>query len=247
MFTPEDEKELERQADEASVVLLLLLFTGRRNVRSARTVKFDRKRGVFLVDGRRVSVTTMRVLLAQIEKIGDLRIRKHVDDLVSGRITLEQWRERMGSTLRVGHWLSAALALGGLDAARNDNTLAARINSELAYLDGFYEDIRANRVSDPKKRSRALLYLLAFGITYGAIEQALKSGLIKIERPKGGKRRLTPPIPEPTYKEARRYRRAAESCGDCVRYSGFWMPIKKMPAIGSLECRSRCRCFIVYR
>jgi hypothetical protein len=246
MITPEDEKELERQMDDASLVLLLLLFTGRKNVRSQREVKFDRRRGVFVVDGKRVSVTTMRILLTQIEKIGADRAKRHVDDLAAGRITLQEWRNRMASTLKVSHWLAGSLALGGLDAARNDKSLSARTASELAYLDGFYADLKNGKMSEAKQKSRASSYFLALAITFSTIEHALKSGLIKTPT----QRQLDKMAPigvEPQYTEAKRFRRAAESCEGCRRYSGTWMPIKRMPPIGSLECRSRCRCFIVYR
>lgn len=240
MFTQDDEKELEQQADEASLILLLLLFFGRKNVSSNREVKFDKKRGVFIVDGKRVSESTMRTLMAQVEKIGRKRAEKHTADLIAGKIDLIEWRNRMRGTLRVSHWMAAALALGGLEAARNNQLLDARINSELTYLDGFYQDIQNGKVSDAKKKSRSGLYLLALFVTFSLIEQAFKSGLIKIVKPKGGGS-------GPVYTEARRYRRASESCKGCIANSGFWMPIKEMPAIGSLECGSYCRCFIVYR
>lgn len=243
-----DEAELEKQLDSASVSLLLLLFLGRRNTSSTKKVDFDPRRGVFRIDGRTVSVTTIRVLLAQIEKIGGIRIRRHLDDYLANRITLDEWYERTASTLRVSHTLSASLALGGLDRASNEET-ERRIRAELAFLLAFRSDVATRKVSEGRMSARAQSYLLAVPVTYWAVDQMEKARLREVKRV----RRVSGGVPlteielRSIYREARRYRRAAESCSGCIEYSGRWIPIDKMPPIGSLDCRSRCRCFIVYR
>lgn len=241
MFTPEDDKELEQQADKASLTLLLLLFLGERRNRAKHKVEFDQQRGVFVVDGRRVSQATMQKLLRKAEDLGKRRAKEHTEALIAGRIDINEWHRRMSSTIKVSHLIAAGLALGGINRARTDKNLAARINSELSYLDGYRQDIINNKVSDAKKRARSSSYFLAIFMTFSFIEQILKTGLQKLLG-KQDELRVTP-----VYTEARRYRRAAESCAGCRKYSGYWMPIRKMPPLGTLDCGSHCKCFIVYR
>jgi len=249
MLFPEDNPELEKQLDEASAALLLLLFNGRRNVRSDRQVEFLPRRGVFRVDGKVVSVSTIRILLIQLEGIGRTRLQKHLDDLVAQRITVDEWYKRTASSLRVGHYLATALAVGSLDKANQNAEADKRVQAELAFLLGFASDLKAKKVSEAKMRSRANQYLLAIPITYWFIDQAEKIRLKDVRRV----RNISAGIPLTdeeifdVYTEAKRYRRARESCSACVEYSGRWIPIKQMPPIGSLDCGGRCRCFIVYR
>ncbi len=76
-------------------------------------------------------------------------------------------------------------------------------------------------------KARARSYMLAASNTYSIIEQRVR-GVIG-------------------YTEARRVRRASESCSGCITYSYVWMPINALPSIGSLDCGSRCRCYVEYR
>ena len=249
MLSQRDQQELEQQLDGASLSLLLLLFLGRRNVRTGREVEFDRRRSIFRIDGRAVSVTTIRVLLTQIEKIGGVRLKVHMDAFLRGEITLEEWAKRSASTIRVSHTLATALAVGGIDRAQTNEDAERRIKEELNFLAGFERDIKQGKLSGAKMQARIASYMLAVPVTYWIIDQKEKENLKELKRVKKITNgvALTEEEIKAIYKEARRYRRASESCSGCIAYSGFWMPIEKMPPIGSLDCRSRCRCFIVYR
>lgn len=243
MLTKEQEKELERQMEEASAALLLLLLAERPDVKLPKNVRFDRRRAVFVVEGRKVSDTTLRILLAQIEKIGEKRVLALLKRLENGQITVETWRRQMADLLKVSHLMAGALALGGLDNAMRSNEVSNRTNAEIAYLAAFAGAIQANQVSFNKARARAKSYMLAVPVTFYAVEQNVKQELKDIRRSRTGIVNAVLPV----YTEARRFRRARESCASCIAASGFWMPIEKMPPIGSLECRSKCRCFIRYR
>lgn len=244
MLTNDEERELERQAEDASPILLLLLLFGRKNVRTNHQIEFDRRKGVFKLDGKAISLTTIRILIAQIEKIGAKRMQQHLDDLLAKRITVEEWRKRSALTLMVSHRMAAGLALGGIDQTLDSEDLKKKTNEELGYLTNFASDIKAGKMSAPRMNARAKSYLLAVATTYWFIDQLEKERLAELKRVK----KLTGGfIMEPFYTEAKRYRRASESCPGCIDYSGYWMPIKDMPPIGSLQCQSRCRCFIVYR
>lgn len=245
MLTTDEEKELEQQSDDASQALLLLLFLGRSNIRTNRTVEFDRRKGVFKIDGKVVSLTSIRVLIAQIEKISAKRLAKHLDEYLAGKISVEEWRKRSALTLMVSHRMAAALALGGIDQTVNNEELRQKTSEELKYLSGFASDIKAGKLTSAKMAARAKSYTLAVATTYWVIDQIEKERLRSIKRVK----KITGVawIEDKPFTEARRYRRASESCPGCIEYSGYWMPIKDMPSIGSLQCRSHCRCFIVYR
>lgn len=249
MLSDWDKKEMERLLEDASASLLLLLFLGRGNIRTDRQVEFDRRRGVFRIDGRAVSVTTIRVLLTQIEKLGGVRLKAHLDAFLRGDIDLDEWQTRTASTIRVSHLLSTALAVGGIDRAESNEEANRRIREELLFLAEMRNDIERGKMSDAKLRARALSYMLAVPVTYWFIDQREKEKLREVKRVK----RVTAGVPlteeeiRRIYREAKRFRRAAESCSGCIAYSGMWMPIEKMPPIGTLDCRSRCRCFIVYR
>lgn len=244
MLTNDEEKELERQVEDASPILLLLLLFGRKNVRTNHQIEFNRRKGVFLLDGKVISLTTIRVLIAQIEKIGANRMQKHLDDLLAKRISVDEWRKRSALTLMVSHRMAAALALGGIDQIATSEELKKKTTEELNYLSGFASDIKAGKMSSAKMSARARSYMLSVATTYWFIDQMEKKRLAEVKRVK----KLTGGfVMEPTYTEARRYRRARESCPGCVDVSGYWMPIAEMPPIGTLQCGGRCRCFIIYR
>ena len=100
---------------------------------------------------------------------------------------------------------------------------------ELKFADEFSESIRMKKAgSFSKIRARAKSYLMAASVTYSQIEQDVR-GLMGMQT------------------EAKRIRRAAESCRGCIEYSYRWMPIAELPPIGSLQCRQHCRCFVIYR
>lgn len=216
-------EQAEKDAKEDAEWLLLLLLLG-----SAR-FSFDAGKGRFYVDGKSVSITTVRNYLARIERKIGRRIATLTDQLEKGTVTAAQWRKEFERNVRSSHILTAALALGSIGAAVRNADVQGRIASELGYADGFAKDVKRGKAgSIAQIKARGKSYLLAAIVTYGILEQKARE-LIGVQT------------------ECRRIRRASESCPGCIAYSYRWMPIAECPPIGSLQCSSRCRCFIEYR
>lgn len=221
-MTP-DELEKETESDAAALALVLLLS------RNKGRVTFRADVGRFYVDGRSVSIKTIRSYLMRVEKRQGERIGRLMDDLAKGRISLAAWQREFELIVTTSHTIAGALAIGSLAAAVRSETVKGRIDSELRYADKFAVEIREGKAgSAAQQKARAKSYLMATAITYGVLELESR-GLMSI------------------YTEARRIRRASESCDGCRRLAGKWMPIAELKPIGSMECGSRCRCYLEYR
>lgn len=223
MFDERDEQNLTEDMAGASAALLLLLGLSR----SGRRVEWDASRGRFRIDGRLVSDPTMRRLLAEVETRFGRKAAKVTEDYFENRIDLETWSQQMERNLVSHHWAAAALLSGGLLLALKAGVLESEVSRQIAFKDGFKADLRRKKVSKPRGVSRARSYAKAVVVTAKRIEHAIKKLI---------------------YNEARRVRRATESCAACVDYAGRgWIPIEQMPAIGTLTCRWNCKCYIEYR
>ncbi len=217
-----DLKQAEKAAQSDAEWLLLMLLI-------SKNVEFRSDVGRFYVEGKSVSITTIREYVKRIETRIGKRLSQLTTDLENGNITATDWREGFEKNITSAHILTAALALGSIKAAVNNSDVQRRINDELGYARKFGKKVKDEDAGTHKQiASRARSYLLAVAVTYGILEQLAK-GLTK------------------KFTECRRIRRASESCPGCIAYSYRWMSIDAMPAIGSLLCGSRCRCYLEYR
>jgi hypothetical protein len=222
-MTDEEIEQAEKDATEDAKWLLLLLLLNKKRVTYRADV------GRFYVDGKSVSITTVRDYISRIERRIGNRILKLTDDLEAGRITLDEWRDGFTRNITSMHILTGALALGSIAAAARNADIQKRIDDELKYANNFAKQIKNNDAgSYDRIRARAKSYTLAAVITFG-IFQHLARKLMGVQT------------------ECRRVRRASESCSGCIAWSYRWMPIAQMPPIGSLDCGSRCRCYLEYR
>ena len=222
MFDPTDEENLKEDMDGIPTLLLLLGLK-----RSERSVTYDQRLGRFRIDGRLVSTATIRRLLADIERVFGKQAQRLTADYFDAKITLDEWSAAMERKLTSAHWAAAGLSAGGLGLALQSGILAATLGQQIGFKNGFADDLKKGKVSENKARSRAKSYTKAVYITYCVVEHGIK--------------RLI-------YREARRIRRALESCPACVDYATRgWIPVEQMPSIGSLTCRWNCRCVIEYR
>lgn len=226
MTQDEIEKEKQRAADLARAVggaLAVILAINTRGV----SVAWDPKAGRFIVDGRYVTIDTIRKELRRFETQVGIRMSKLATQLQNGTVDLEQWRTGMLNLIGSSHVVMAALAAGSIAAAAVRKDVQDRIVSERVYARKFAKDIPAKNLKTSTIKARAQSYLLAAAVTYSVVEQKVRETI--------------------GYTEAYRTTNAAESCGDCLESADYWMPIEDMPPIGSLTCGSRCRCEITYR
>lgn len=228
-MTQKEQEQLKDDAAEEAAILggLVLLLLGRRSG-LRQDVRWDASRAVFIVDEKIITIAKVRAELIRIEKRQASRIVRLSNDLQRGAITLGQWMETVRTIVSSTHVLMSGMATGSISSAIDTKVVQQRVDKEREYLSGFVSAIStdgkkiANRI-----KARASSYLLAASITFAIVDKAIKEAV--------------------GYSEARRVRRASESCGGCREYAGRWMPIEEMPSIGSLDCRWRCRCYLEYR
>lgn len=190
-------------------------------------VVWDPGKVQFIVNGRYVSIETVRLELRRFETVVGVRMRKLADALAAGDIDLDQWRIRMREIVGSSHVVMAALAAGGIAAAAGSKFVHSQIIGQRKFIPGFARDITIKRLSPAAIAARAKSYLLSAATTHGVVEQTVHTAA--------------------GFTEARRVRTAAESCEGCITWSDKWYLIGVMPIIGSLDCGDKCRCFLEYR
>lgn len=227
MTEPEQDLEKERAEKLAREIGGMLAIILGLRPRGRQRVEWDAARGRFRVGKRLVTIGTIRKVLDQLESKLGTRMTILAQNLENKTITVQDWTGEMKRLVGSAHVLNGALAAGSAKNAIAKKSVQERIASEREYVDGFANSVRKKK---PRARSiagRARSYLLAAATTYAVVEHGIRKAL--------------------GFTEARRILRAKESCDDCYRYKYRWVPIELMPPIGSLECGSRCRCYLEYR
>lgn len=221
------EKEAEQRARE--LVLLLLLLFGKKDSKGLEVVRFDAAKGRFYYNGRSVSVKEIRKQLLRIETQQGRKLAQITDDLINEKMTIAEWKREFDRTITSTHILAGALALGGIAVSVRNAGIQAAIASEIKFADGFAKDVRRKKGSAAQWKARARKYSRAIHITFSNTELEVRK-LLGLQT------------------EARRIRRAAESCSGCIEWSRKgWVSIEEMIPIGRLECGVYCRCYIEYR
>lgn len=226
-MTPSEIDAEKRRARELAQLIggSLAVLLGLRT--AEKPVVWDPATARFIVDGRFVSMDTVRAALRTLEVRTGVKMSQLAEQLTAGLITLDQWQSSFRELVGSSHILAAALAVGSIAAAAESATVQENIERERKFADGFARDIPRKQLSKPTIKARAKSYLLAAAITFGVVQQAVKAAS--------------------GYNEAMRTRTAEESCGDCIEVADTWMPIEDMPPLGSLKCGWRCRCYLEYR
>jgi hypothetical protein len=238
------EPEIKRAQQDAErdaewLALLLLLAFRRRDSVAVRRVLFDAPRGLFLVDGKAVTLRSVYRTLDRIRERMAGKLGRLTLDLEAGRITLSEWKRSFDRSITSSHILFGAFALGGIAVAVRNATLIDRVGEQLQYADAFSEEIRNGRAgSFAKIASRSKLYLQSPHILFTDLQLDLvkKTGF---------------------YSEAMNVLRPAEHCFRSKPDEPFpicteitkrgWIPVDEMTPIGSRKCRRWCRCFLKFR
>lgn len=222
--------EKDAESDAEWLALLLLLYFRKKDRQGVEIVTFDSAKGRFYYNGKSVSVTQIRKYLNRIETRYAKRLDRITQQLMNDEITVAEWKREFDRSISSMHILAGALALGGIAVSARNAAVQAAIASETAFADEFAKAVRKNKAGTVAQvRSRARSYVRSILMTYANTE-------LEARRLMG------------TQTEARRIRRASESCKGCIEWAKRgWVPIDIMPRLGSLQCRIYCRCYIEYR
>lgn len=228
-MTNKEREQIEQQARLEALGLggLLVLLLGYK--KTDKVVRWDPERAKFYVDDQAVSTITIREQLNRIETGLGSKAGGYIDKLWRNEWTLAEWKENMRQLVGSSHVLTSSLAAGSVKKAAEMKILQDAVDGEWKHLTGFATAIRRNAAGSLRNiRGRAKSYLKAAYLTYTKVDREVRMRL-------------------PFYTQAKRIRRAAESCEGCLSYAGRWMDKAKMPPIGTLNCGRHCRCYIVYR
>ncbi len=152
------------------------------------------------------------------------------DDLITGRLTLNDWQRNVAEDLKKLWIQQFALGKGGVDRVTPEEWLSMGrvLKAQYAYLRRFAGDIATGRISEAQLQARLRLYVQASSFGFWAGQDAA-------ERQKGKQ-------------FMRRILGVAEHCPDCLRYAEQGIqPIGSLPlpTVGCV-CRANCRCSVRY-
>lgn len=151
--------------------------------------------------------------------------------LRAGTIDLPTWQTGMAAEIKTLHVAMATAAKGGKAqmSPADWGRVGQRIREQYRYLDGFARGVADGRQPlDGRLVSRARLYADAGRTAYGETVRQLWADKGEVQE--------------------RWLRRASESCPGCVEQSARgWVAEGVLPALGTQQCRSRCRCEIQSR
>lgn len=220
-------KQLQDQAEKDAAELRLLLLT-------SLAATWDAPTGKWNVNGRTVSIDSIRLYLLRIESKMGRRIVNLIDALEQEKITLAAWQREFDRSIASSHILAAALAIGSIVGAIANPDVIDRIESEQTFADEFVTEIRKKKAgSFAAIKSRAKSYYRAATVTYSQTEQKVRD-LIGIQT------------------ECIRVLRAVEDCPCCIFWANKgYILIAEQPPIGTLTGKKCCgiydRCYLIYR
>jgi hypothetical protein len=160
------------------------------------------------------------------------RHRRRTQDLIDGRISLEQWQRQSGADIVRSQF---RMAQGGAGTAQrltpqHLEALRQRIAGELGSLAGVADALRAGEMSPKMALYRAGRWGTNAGAAFWEAQHVTHSDGRWLAR-----RVLDP---------------SALHCPSCPNHStgGQWIPAEQVVPVGSdCECRGRCRCSVEYR
>jgi hypothetical protein len=144
-------------------------------------------------------------------------------------IDFDKFFNEVQDDLRSLHYAAAAIAFGGFGEMSNDDArqVEAFIYDQLSWYRIFMTQVYNEAISEKQTNARLLLYALAGYSTYSAAVtmRETAAGMLIYRR-----------ILQP-----------GDNCEDCIEFAfRRWRLIGQLPAIGSSQCRTNCRCHFVY-
>ena len=153
---------------------------------------------------------------------------------VNAKVAAANWRVAMAAELKRLHVSEGMAAVGGKERFKNDAAARGRVGGLLRvqyeWLDKFAAQVAANpaiaQTDDFLRRVRM----------YGAAGRATYERQRHVSHKEQG------------YTHARRVLHAKESCAACIAAAARgWVLIDEVSPIGTLSCRTNCRCTIIYK
>ncbi len=184
--------------------------------------------------GQFVSRAAVRATLDVVLEVQQNRVRTLTSGVVSGDVSLTDWRSGMVTALKTSHLEALAVARGGWAQVRQSDYEWAggqRVRPQLTYLQKFHDDIASGIVplNEASIASRAMMY----------IENGRGTNR-EAERLMGVERGAT--------EERNQLGGSQDPCSECPALSDMgWVPIGSLPQVGARACLSRCKCWIATR
>jgi hypothetical protein len=179
---------------------------------------------------RALSRSQQNYVLLEVEKEGQERLRGETAKLNHHEVTLPSWHTAMRRGIAGLHAAAMFAEVQSLHLDRKAHEyLTAQVGRQFGFLDRFRKDLKSGLfLLGPRAETRAAMYASA------AWQTAWNYATVQAEA-----RGAT---------QARRYLASAEHCEGCAEEAAMgWQPIDEIIPLGGCECRSNCKCRIVFR
>lgn len=162
-------------------------------------------------------------------------LRNIASEMVAGRLSPQQFRERMAAELRQLHLGASILGAGGIQnlSELHMRQLENRLRQQVAFLDQFINDVERRQARglplNQRDIARAGLYSGAGRVTFFQSQRQF--------------------VANSTNDEAveRRVLGSCDNCIDCIEYNALdWQPVGSLPPIGDSRCGHNCCCHFEY-
>jgi len=230
-------KQAHKAARDMGGLASLLLTVQSRKVND---IQWDAKKVRFIVNGRTISIVSIRKELMRINTTLARKVEEYNYLLQLKVWSITKWREEMLKLIQNSHIILAALTVGTIAAAVAEPTTLRRIDRDIGALARYTTAIKQKTIpSNLSMLNRSRAYLRSFAVTYHVLlhRAHIRAG----------------------FTEAKRMLSSAEHCRSgslkdgtfvegCLEVANKgWMPIRDMPILGSLRCKQWCLCWIIFR
>jgi len=194
--------------------------------------KFDKNRNRYRApNGRFISPQKIRTEIDAVIETSEKRMRTAARNFNDGKINLPAFQIEMRDLLKSTHIIAGTIATGGKAQmlAKDWGEVGRGLKEQYKFLNNFARQISQGRVSAAQIENRARSYAASGRVAYERKVMIMQTDNAET-------------------KLARRVLSVAEHCQPCVSWArkGF-VAIETLPPLGSLTCRSHCRCRFEYQ